>query len=145
MSDDTSKVVEFFALLNDMNRISHALVQRAYDFNNIDITTEQWQTLGIIYDNAPISPIDISRKTLKNKGAVTRVIAGLQKRGLVIKEYGDKKNTFDLILSKAGFEALDAAYTIGDQTLSKLTDGGKADDLQSAIDLLKHAFKIAKE
>ena len=145
MSDKTSKVVEFFALLNDMNRISHALVQRAYDFNKVDITTEQWQTLGVIYDHAPISPIDISRKTLKHKGAVTRVIAGLHKRGLVIKEYGEKKNTFDLILSNAGFEALDTAYTIGDQTLSKLTEGVKEEELQSAINLLNHVFKIAKK
>jgi DNA-binding MarR family transcriptional regulator len=140
-----SDVVEFFALCNDVNRISHTLVQRAYDKAGVDVTTEQWQTMGVIYDLEGASTMEIARQTLKNKGAVARVLAGLEKRGLIVREYGDKANTFKLQLTDKGHEIIQLAYDIGDAELQPLVEKVKVADIKSGIKVLEAALAAAKK
>lgn len=134
--EETSKVVHYFATMHDINRLSHALVQRVYDREGIDVSTEQWKTLGIIYDNAPIAPIEISRKTHKNKGAVARVLTGLEKRGLIHRIHGEKQNTYNVDLTDKGHEILTIAYELGNNVLTDVMADISDKDLEKTLDVL---------
>lgn len=134
--EETSKVVHYFAKMHDINRLSHALVQRVYDREGVDVSTEQWKTLGIIYDNGPIAPIEISRMTHKNKGAVARVLTGLEKRELIHRIHGEKQNTYNVDLTEKGHEILDIAYELGNEALTKVMAEISEQDLDKALDVL---------
>ena len=138
--EETSKVVNYFATMHDINRLSHALVQRVYDREGVDVSTEQWKTLGIIYDHGPIAPIEISRKTHKNKGAVARVLTGLEKRELIHRIHGEKQNTYNVDLTEKGHKVLDIAYELGNNVLSEVMANISAQDLDQTIDVLNRTL-----
>ncbi len=142
--EETSQIVEYFSTMHDINRISHALVQRVFDRECVDVSTEQWKTMGIIYDHQPIAPIEISRKTHKNKGAVARVLSGLEKRELIRRLHGEKLNTYNVELTAKGYETLDVAYQLGNDVLTSVMTDIEEEELSQALAVLKRTLGSIK-
>ncbi|QBF82746.1 MarR family transcriptional regulator [Shewanella maritima] len=136
----SSDIVEYFSTIHDINRISHALVQRVFDAKQVDISSEQWKTLGIIYDSQPITPIELSRQTFKNKGAVARVLAGLEKRELIKRLPTRKQNSYQVALTDKGDEILQQAYDLGHETLAWLTKDISEPELSQAFEVLQRTL-----
>lgn len=138
-------VISFFSVMYDINRIGHAVVQRVFDKEGVDISVEQWKTLGIIFECQPIAPIEISKQTHKNKGAVARVLTGLEKRDLIKRIHGEKHNTYNVTLTEKGHAVLDVAYDLGFETLENVVSHVDKDELKKALNVLDKTLLSIKK
>ena len=80
---------------------------RHFKKHNIDLTIEQWVILQRIYQLQPeASQSEITKTNYRDKAATSKVIAGLQKKGLILKErFEDDQKRYKLVITKKG-EAL---------------------------------------
>jgi len=77
---------------------------KAFKDNGIDLTIEQWAILHRIYElGEKASQTEITKTNYRNRATTSRVIAGLVKKGLVVKEKfeGDGKR-YQLTVTKQG-------------------------------------------
>lgn len=70
---------------------------------NADLTTEQWVLLDRLAEGDGITQTDLANDSFKNAPTVSRIIALLNKKGLIIKQQssGDRRQ-FLIFLSEAG-------------------------------------------
>lgn len=67
------------------------------------LTNSQWQVLVSIYFNRALTCAALSRDLLHDKGAMTRLVDGLEERGWVTRERNaEDRRVFDLALTDEG-------------------------------------------
>lgn len=82
---------------------------RAFEALDLDLTIEQWVLLHQIYElGEGASQSDIVKGAFRNRATTSRVIGGLERRGLIAKTRfkGDKKR-FKLALTPEGEEVIE--------------------------------------
>lgn len=75
----------FATLLNKTTRALSTRLQSAFTSAGIDVTSEQWMILLLLWQQDGRSPWQIAEIIGKDKAAVTRLIDGLEKRNLVVR------------------------------------------------------------
>ena len=70
------------------------------------MSNTQWQVLVSIYFNRGLTCAALARDLSHDKGAMTRIVDGLEERGLLKRERNaDDRRVFDLALTEAGRDA----------------------------------------
>jgi DNA-binding MarR family transcriptional regulator len=75
----------FATLLNKTTRALATRLQQTFASAGIDVTSEQWMILLILWQEDGRSPRQIAEIIGKDKAAVTRLVDGLEKRNLVVR------------------------------------------------------------
>lgn len=77
---------------------------RQFRKENIDLSIEQWVILQRIYQLRPdASQAEITKTNYRDKAATSKVISGLEKKGLIRKERFDAdQKRFKLVITEAG-------------------------------------------
>lgn len=80
---------------------------RQFKRKEIDLSIEQWVILQRIYQLRPdASQAEITKTNYRDKAATSKVISGLEKKGLISKErFKDDQKRYKLVITEAG-EAL---------------------------------------
>jgi DNA-binding MarR family transcriptional regulator len=75
----------FATLLNKTTRALSTRLQHSFTSAGLDVTSEQWMILLLLWQKDGRSPWQIAEAIDKDKAAVTRLIDGLEKRNLVFR------------------------------------------------------------
>jgi len=75
----------FATLLNKTTRALSTRLQNTFTSAGIDVTSEQWMILLLLWQEDDRFPWQIAEVIGKDKAAVTRLIDGLEKRKLVVR------------------------------------------------------------
>ena len=81
----------FATLLNKTTRALSTRLQNSFTGAGIDVTSEQWMILLLLWQEDGRSPWQIAEIIGKDKAAVTRLIDGIERRNLVVR-VADKKD-----------------------------------------------------
>lgn len=56
-----------------------------------DITAEQWAVMNVLWQHGEANQTSISRRTGRDRPAVTRLVSSLESKGLVVREAMDRR------------------------------------------------------
>lgn len=101
------------------------------------MTNTQWQVLVSLHFNRGLTCAAIARDLAHDKGAMTRVIDGLEERGWVSRERdtGDRR-VVNLALTPAGREAAERGRDHYVDRWNQWLDGWKRDDVEQFLAML---------
>lgn len=60
-------------------------LETQFTHNGCELTREQWIFLMTLMNESPVTPRVLANKLMKNRGSITSLIKGLEKRGLIYK------------------------------------------------------------
>ena len=101
---------------------------RVFRKHGIDLTIEQWVILQRIYELQPsASQVEISRDNYRDKAATSKVIGGLQKKGLILKErFEADQKRYKLVITPKGSQLVESTLplvmqlrSVGHQNIAK--------------------------
>lgn len=88
-------------LIRILNRTCQARMEEV--LASEDLTGTQWQTLVLLWFGEDMTCAAIARELAHDKGAMTRLLDELERRGLVVRERGvDDRRQFRVTLTHAG-------------------------------------------
>lgn len=77
---------------------------KVYKRRRNPLTTPQWRVLGILANYEPLNATEIGRISMLDKVAVSRALAELQKRGLILRQrVRDDRRVLDVKLTAEGW------------------------------------------
>lgn len=85
-----------------------AIVSRFRDLlQDADLTEQQWRVMRILFDQEPISGVDLSRLSCIHKASMTRIYASLERRKFIqrIQGLGDSRSNI-VKLTKYGRDTM---------------------------------------
>lgn len=122
----------FAYYFNRTDRLLRLHFTKLMSERNIDLTVEQWFLLNRLSNKKPISQTDLVDKTFKDRPNVTRLLDGLEKKGLLIRmDDPDDRRKFAIVITKAGTTLLDKITPFMLEGRKIVYDGLNSEDLTS--------------
>ncbi|MBP1764038.1 MAG: MarR family transcriptional regulator [Firmicutes bacterium] len=102
------------------------------------ITREQWAIIGRLFDQDGISQKDLSEQTLKDQAAVTRILDGMESKGLVKRHINQSdRRSFLVYLTDSGKELREQVVPIAVSVLKEATEGLTENEVHTLKKLLR--------
>nr|WP_274428311.1 MarR family transcriptional regulator [Acetonema longum] len=102
------------------------------------MTREQWSIMNKLYEKGGICQQELSDYTLKDKGAMTRILNGMEERGLVVRQVNLKnRRSFAVYLTGRGKKLRQQIEPIAIQCLNQATVGLTTTEIQTLKILLR--------
>lgn len=122
---DNSK--NFGAFIDRTQKIIRNNYLRKFKELGVDITTEQWVLLDLLYQENGISQNDLANGTFKNAPTVSRIIDLLCKKGMTERQrFENDRRRYKIFLTKKGKATYKKAYPevlkLRDQGWENLSD-----------------------
>lgn len=96
-----------------------------------DLTVEQWFLLNRLSLFKSVSQTDLVDKTFKDRPNITRLLDGLEKKGLVVRQDNpDDRRKFTISITKAGKSLLENTIPFMLEARKIVYKGLKAEDLE---------------
>ncbi|MEI1277764.1 MarR family transcriptional regulator [Leptospira venezuelensis] len=96
-----------------------------------DLTVEQWFLLNRLSLFKSVSQTDLVDKTFKDRPNITRLLDGLEKKGLVVRQDNpDDRRKFTISITKAGKSLLEKTIPFMLEARKIVYKGLKAEDLE---------------
>ncbi len=119
--------------VNKANSALRARFQKAIREAGYDLTPEQWGTLSYLTVNSGVTITDLARATNRDTTSITRLIDGMVKRDLILREADPSdRRAFRLYPTEEGrriFEALIPTTEAFNQKLLQILSQQEAEDL----------------
>ena len=118
------------AITNDLNkRFSEAA---------LGVTAEQWRVLTALWEHDGLTQNELSRAIAQEKTGVSRLVDGLERRGLVVRNSDPRDQRIKRInLSGKAEEQRPRLESLAQETLDKARSGISRDDLETCMSVLQ--------
>jgi DNA-binding MarR family transcriptional regulator len=131
----------FATLLNKTTRALSTRLQHSFTCAGLDVTSEQWMILLLLWQEDGRSPWQIAEIIGKDKAAVTRLIDGLERRNLVVRV----SDTTDLRqkhvrLTPQGKAMESKLIPLGIANMAKAQAGLSIEEIESCKAVLKKLY-----
>jgi DNA-binding MarR family transcriptional regulator len=108
---------------------------------SFDITTEQWMIMNRLFEEGGISQKELSERTLKDQGALTRTLDIMEKKGLVKRQINpDDRRSFLIYLTDEGQDVRVQIVPIAEQCIEDAVKGFTEEEVDTLTTLLKRVI-----
>jgi len=129
-------------LLNKTTRALSTRLQALFTASGLDVTSEQWMILLLLWQEDGQSPYQLAEIIGKDRAAITRLIDGLERRGLAVrmndKTDGRQKRVY---LSSQGRAMEKKLVPLGLSNIKHAQSGISSKDLVKCKEVLRKVFK----
>lgn len=105
---------------------------------SFDITTEQWMILNRLFEEPGINQKELSERTLKDQGSLTRTLDRMEKKGLVQRQINPTdRRSFLIYLTDEGYALRDRIVPIAVECIEDSVKGFTEEEVDTLVALLK--------
>ena len=128
----------FGKLVNITGRLLVNRLQRNFQSSGYDISAEQWRVLMVLWNQDGQTQQELSEKTGKDKGNITRLISALEKRNILVRipNHADGRSKL-IYLTKKGMDYQKALIPIAQKTLNEARENIPKEDMELCISVLE--------
>ncbi len=104
---------------------------------SFDITTEQWMIMNRLFEKGGISQKELSERTLKDQGALTRTLDRMENKGLVKRQVSpNDRRSFLIYLTDAGQTLRNQIVPIAVECIEEAEKGFTEEEVRTLKSLL---------
>jgi DNA-binding MarR family transcriptional regulator len=108
---------------------------------SFDITTEQWMIMNRLFEEGGISQKELSERTLKDQGSLTRTLDRMEKKGLVKRQVSpNDRRSFLIYLTDAGQTVRDQIVPIAVECIEEAVKGFTEEEVGILTTLLRRVI-----
>ena len=105
--------------------------------HNIDLTPEQFLLIDLLWNQGPMSQLDIADQMQKDKNSITKLVDAIERKGYVERHQNPSdRRSNTIVLTELGNSLKDNAKTKGISILNNMLDGIPESELQSFLETL---------
>jgi len=132
----------FATLLNKTTRALSTRLQSLFTQAGIDVTSEQWMLLLLLWQQDGRSAHQIAEIIGKDKAAVTRLLDGLERRKLVERVSGttDRRQK-KICLTPAGTAMQEKLIPLGISNMQKGVEGIGTEEMETCKTVLRKLYR----
>ena len=105
--------------------------------HNIDLTPEQFLLIDLLWNQGPLSQLDIADQMQKDKNSITKLVDAIERKGYVVRlQNPNDRRSNTIILTELGSSLKDNAKTKGISILSTMLEGISEQELYSFLETL---------
>jgi len=128
--------------LNHVHFLFKQYISRKFLSRGFDLTPEQFLVMDTLWDEGVLSQQQISQYIQKDKNSVTKLIDGLEKRGLVLRApAGDDRRINNIVLTESAKHIQQEVVDLALKSVDQICEGIPTDDMQVFISVLKRMAK----
>jgi Transcriptional regulators len=128
--------------LNHVHFLFKQYISRKFTSKGFDLTPEQFLVMDTLWDEGVLSQQQISQYIQKDKNSVTKLIDGLEKRGLVLRApAGDDRRINNIVLTENAKDIQQEVVALALKSVDQICEGIPTDDMQTFISVLKRMAK----
>jgi len=129
-------------LLNTTTRTLSTRLQSLFTSHGIDVTSEQWMILLLLWQEDGRSPYLLADIIVKDRAAITRLIDGLERRNLVvrIKDKNDSRQK-QVYLTPKGKALEKELIPLGLSNMAKAKQGISTEEIDICKAVLKKIYQ----
>lgn len=132
-----------------VHRVSLAMagrLNRNFAAAGYDVTVEQWKVLVRLWDAEGATHAELSERIGKNKASITRLVDGLERRGLVKRAVGRRdRRCKRVLLTKAGRDLREGLMAQAARTLAEAQGGIAPEQMAECKDVLRRVLDNLSE
>lgn len=118
-----------------------ARLNRNFAAAGYDVTVEQWKVLVRLWDAEGATHSELSARIGKNKASITRLVDGLERRGLVAREPGQSdRRRKRVLLTDAGRALREGLMAQALKTLAEARRNVSAERMAACKDVLRQVL-----
>ena len=108
---------------------------------SFDLTTEQWMIMNRLFEEGGISQKELSERTLKDQGALTRTLDRMEKKGLVKRQLNPyDRRSFLIYLTEEGQEIWEQIVPVAEECIEDAVQGFTEEEVDSLTTLLRRVI-----
>lgn len=105
---------------------------------SFEITTEQWMIMNRLFESGGISQKELSERTLKDQGSLTRTLDRMEKKGLVKRQINPSdRRSFLISLTDKGLAVRNRIVPIAVECIEDAVKGFTEEEVDTLAALLK--------
>ena len=105
--------------------------------HNIDLTPEQFLLIDLLWNQGPMSQLEIADQMQKDKNSITKLVDAIERKGYVERHQNpNDRRSNTIVLTELGNSLKDNAKTKGISILNNMLDGIPESELQSFLETL---------
>ena len=109
--------------------------------HNIDLTPEQFLLIDLLWNQGPMSQLDIADQMQKDKNSITKLVDAIERKGYVERHQNPSdRRSNTIVLTELGNSLKDNAKTKGISILNNMLDGIPESELQSFLETLDKLY-----
>lgn len=124
-----------FILCHADLKMKNNLLQKIKSF---EITTEQWMILNRLFEEPGINQKELSERTLKDQGSLTRTLDRMENKGLVKRQINPTdRRSFLIYLTNEGYALRNRIVPIAVECIEDAVKGFTEEEVDTLVALLK--------
>jgi DNA-binding MarR family transcriptional regulator len=124
------------------SRAVSRLLNLAFTAAGFDVTSEQWRVLVNLWVHDGLTQQELCDLIVQEKTGVSRLVSGLEKRGLVIRKLDPKdKRTRRVHLTDRGRSLQDGLMTLAKRIQAEAQAGIAPEELETCKDVLRRLYQ----
>ena len=105
--------------------------------HNIDLTPEQFLLIDLLWNQGPLSQLDIADQMQKDKNSITKLVDSIERKGYVVRQQNpNDRRSNTIVLTELGNSLKDNAKTKGISILNTMLEGISEQELNSFLETL---------
>jgi len=105
---------------------------------SFDITTEQWMIMNRLFEEGGISQKELSERTFKDQGALTRTLDRMEKKGFIRRQVSPSdRRSFLIYLTEAGQNVRNQIVPIAMESIEEAVKGFTEEEVETLTTLLR--------
>jgi DNA-binding MarR family transcriptional regulator len=105
---------------------------------SFEITTEQWMILNRLFEEPVINQKELSERTLKDQGSLTRTLDRMENKGLVKRQINPTdRRSFLIYLTNEGYALRNRIVPIAVECIEDAVKGFTEEEVDTLVALLK--------
>jgi DNA-binding MarR family transcriptional regulator len=123
-----------------IGRMYRRMVQHiSVQLRPFDITTEQFAALFQLYKSDEINQKELANRTSKDQPTTTRILDGLERKGLIEKKMcKTDRRAYLICLTAKGRQLMDQAIPVENKALEQVFEGVPPEQIEQLKQLLLH-------
>ena len=105
--------------------------------HDIDLTPEQFLLIDLLWNQGPMSQLDIADQMQKDKNSITKLVDAIERKGYVVRQQNpNDRRSNTIVLTDLGNSLKDNAKTKGISILNTMLEGISEEELNSFLETL---------
>jgi DNA-binding MarR family transcriptional regulator len=128
--------------LNQGHCLFKQFIYKSFLSNGFDLTPEQFLVMDTLWDEGVLNQQQIADYIQKDKNSVTKLLDGLEKRGLVVRTaVGTDRRSKNIVLTKQAEEMKAKAVDVALQAVNQICSGITHKEITIFINVLERMIK----
>ncbi len=142
MKESKKQLAEvYFFWLDRATKAYKQYAHQVFKSLDIDLTDDQWMALKRIDEQPTINQKELSQSIHKDPASITRILDNLVKKGLIVRNMGNDRRTFNLSVTKQGRAIIEQVLPEAVKARAKGLEGISSKDAKQLISMLKKIQK----